>query len=112
MQISHNEIAPATVEITVGGKVMLGAESEQIVTLVTELLDKGTRVIIFNIADVTAIDSTGIGRFIASYNLIATTGGEMRIAGAKHYIFQAFHVSRLDTIFRFYPSMKEACDAV
>jgi hypothetical protein len=36
----------------------------------------------------------------------------MRIAEAKHYIFQAFHVSRLDTIFRFYPSMKEACSTV
>ena len=110
MEISYNEIAPETVTITVLGKVMLGAESEQIVTVVSELLAKGTRVIIFNIAGVTAIDSTGIGRFIASYNQIAAAHGEMRIAEAKRYIFQAFHVSRLDTIFRFYPSMEEACN--
>jgi anti-anti-sigma factor len=110
MDISYNEIAPETVAITVLGKVMLGAESEQIVTVVSELLAKGARVIIFNIAGVSAIDSTGIGRFIASYNQIAAAHGEMRIAEAKHYIFQAFHVSRLDTIFRFYPSMKEACN--
>lgn len=110
MEISHNEIAPETVVITVAGKVMLGAESEQIETLVSELLAKGTRAIIFDIAGVTAIDSTGIGRFIASYNQIAVAHAEMRITGANRNIFQAFHVSRLDTIFRFYPSIEEACN--
>ena len=108
MEISHNEIAPDTVVITIAGKVMLGPESEQIETLVSELLREGKRVVIFNVEGVTGIDSTGIGRFISSYNRIATVSGEMRMAGATGYLFKAFHVSRLDTVFRFYSSLEEA----
>lgn len=111
MEISHNEIAPDTVVITIAGKVMLGPESEQIVTLVSELLREGKRVVIFNVEGVTGIDSTGIGRFISSYNRIATVRGEMRMTGATGYLFQAFHVTRLDTVFRFYSSLEEALKA-
>ena len=111
MEISHSEIAPRTVVVNLAGKVMLGSESEQITDRVSELLREGKRTIIFNIAAVTAIDSTGIGRFISSYNKIAAVGGQMRMAGAAHYLFKAFHVSRLDTVFRFYPSVEEACQA-
>ncbi|MBV8553474.1 MAG: STAS domain-containing protein [Acidobacteriaceae bacterium] len=112
MEISHHQIMPETAVITVAGRVMLGPESEQITTLVSNLLGEGTHAIIFNIAGVTAIDSTGIGRFIASYNKIAAAGGEMRITGATGYLFQAFHVCRLDTVFRFYPSLDEACKSL
>lgn len=78
-------------------------------SLVEDLLREGKRTIIFNIASVTRIDSTGIGRFISSYHKIAAAGGEMRMAGATGTLFQAFHVSLLDTVFRFYPDVEAAC---
>ncbi|HUJ20147.1 MAG TPA: STAS domain-containing protein [Bryobacteraceae bacterium] len=108
MEISHTEIASGTVVVKLAGKVMMGAESEQIVNLVDDLLSQGKRTIIFDIAGVTKIDSTGIGRFISSYNKIAATGGEMRMAGAVGTLFQAFHVSLLDTVFRFFPDVETA----
>src|SRR4051812_7585973 len=86
MEISHHEPAPDMVVVTITGKVMMGPESEQITTLVSDLLREAKRVIIFNVADVTKIDSTGIGRFISSYNQVAAVGGEMRIAGAAGFV--------------------------
>jgi anti-sigma B factor antagonist len=108
MEISHREIAPATAVVALSGKIMMGAESEQIVTVVDDLLRAGTRTIIFDIAGVTHIDSTGIGRFISSFNKIAAAGGEMRMAGATGHLYQSFHVSRLDTVFRFFPTVEDA----
>ena len=49
----------------------MGRESEQITTLVNDLLSQAKRTIIFNIAGITKIDSTGMGRFISSYNQVA-----------------------------------------
>ncbi len=109
MEISQKEIAPGTVLLTVAGKVMLGLDSEQIIDVVNGLLVEGKRKFVFDLAGVTRIDSTGIGRFIASYNRIAAAGGSMRMAAAARHLYQAFHISRLDTIFRFYPSVEEAC---
>lgn len=109
MQVSHHEITPDVMVITVTGSVMRGPESEQITAVADDLLRQAKRAIVFDLAGVTKIDSTGIGRFIASYNQITAAGGTMRIAGARGPVLQAFHACRLDTVFRFYPSVNEAC---
>jgi anti-sigma B factor antagonist len=101
MKISHEEIAAGTVVIVLAGKIMMGPESEQITNLVEELLRQGKRTIIFNVPGVVAIDSTGIGRFIASYNAISSAGGAMRITGATKLFLRAFRACRLDTVFQF-----------
>jgi anti-anti-sigma factor len=108
LEISHKEVAPATVVVTLVGKLMLGADGENIPGLVEDLLRQGKRTIVFDLSGVTVIDSTGIGRFIASYNKIAAAGGEMRMAGATGHLFQSFHVSLLDQVFPFFPTAEEA----
>jgi anti-anti-sigma factor len=111
MQIAHQEVAPGKIVVTLSGRVMMGPASEQIVALVEELLRQGNRFVVFDLSGVTAIDSTGIGRFISSFNKLAAAGGEMRMAGATGHIFESFHVSLLDTVFSFYGGVEEALKA-
>jgi len=111
MEIQTNEIDPSTVAVTVAGKVMMGTNSEQIENLVDQLLREGKRTIIFDLSGVTTLDSTGIGRFISSFNKIMAAGGQMKMAAATGHIFQTFHVSMLDTVFPFYPTVEEAAAA-
>jgi anti-anti-sigma factor len=111
LAVSHQDIAAGTAVITLSGDLMLGPESEQVPNLVTDLLQQGKRVIVFDIGGVDRIDSTGIGRFIASYNQIAAAKGDMRLAGIRTYLFRVFQVSSLDKIFHFYPSVEEAIKA-
>lgn len=111
MEISHTEIAPATAVVTLTGKLMMGPESAQIVNLVDDLMNRGKCIIVFDMAGVTAIDSTGIGRFIYTYNKLAGAGGDMRMAGATGHVFQTFKVSLLDQVFRFFPTVEEAVSA-
>jgi anti-sigma B factor antagonist len=108
LEISHSEVAPATVAVTLAGKLMLGPDGEQIVSLVESLLKQGKRIIIFDLSGLSVIDSTGIGRFIASYNKIVAAGAEMRMAGATGHLFQSFHVSMLDQVFPFFPTVEDA----
>ena len=108
LQITQRDLAPSVVAVEVAGKLMLGPDGEQIVSLVEELLAMGKRTIIFELSGLSVIDSTGIGRFIASYNKIVEAGGEMRMAGATGHLFQSFHVSMLDQVFPFYATVDEA----
>lgn len=97
------------VVIRVSGKLMLGAESHQVEKLVERLLEEGERLIIFNLDGLTHIDSTGIGRFIASYNLILPVdGAQMRMAGATGAVRAAFRVTKLDTVFPFFDDLAQA----
>ena len=108
MEIAHREVVPGTVVITLTGKLMLGPQGDRIVSLVEECLAAGSRKIIFDLSGVTVIDSTGIGRFISSFNKIMGAGGDMRMAGAAGHVMQSFRVSLLDKVFSFYPSLEQA----
>lgn len=111
LALDHREAAGGASVITLSGDLMLGPESERVPNLVNDLLRQGKRLIVFDIAGIDRIDSTGIGRFIASYNEIAAAKGEMRLAGIRSYLFRVFQVSSLDKIFHFYPTVEEAVTA-
>src|SRR5580698_4797572 len=108
IEIAHREVVSGTVVITLTGKLMLGPEGDEIVSLVEKQLAAGTRKFIFDLTGVTVIDSTGIGRFISSFNKIMAAGGEMRMAGASGHVMQSFKVSLLDKVFTFYPTLQQA----
>ena len=108
LEITSSELAPGTAVIALTGKVMMGADSEPITTLVDRFLAEGKRVIIFDLAGVTRMDSTGVGRFIYSFNRLTNAGGAMRMAGATGHIFDIFHVSLLDTVIPFFESVEAA----
>jgi anti-sigma B factor antagonist len=106
--IEHRDVKPGVVVIALAGRVMLGAESVQIETLVQELLKQGRRHFIFDLSGVTHIDSTGIGRFISGLNMTLREGGSLRMAGAAGQVRDSFRVTRLDTVFKFYPDAESA----
>jgi anti-anti-sigma factor len=69
---------------------------------------EGRRIIILDLAGVTAIDSTGIGLVISTYNTVIGAQGQLRIAGAAGHLLDVFHVSRLDTVFPLYATVEDA----
>ncbi|MCW5979377.1 MAG: STAS domain-containing protein [Bryobacteraceae bacterium] len=110
MNIHHEETEQGVVVIHVVGRVMLGDESAQIEKLVGDLLAQGRKNIVFELSGVTHIDSTGIGRFIASLNRVMQSGGQMRMAAAAPIVREGFRVTRLDTVFQFFPDVASACE--
>jgi anti-sigma B factor antagonist len=91
---------------------MLGEDAAQLETLVPELLKSGRKHVVFDLSAVTHIDSTGIGRFIDAYGRLMQAGGQMRLAGATGAVRDSFRVTRLDTVFKFYPTVEAACEGL
>lgn len=112
MEISHRETDQGIVVIEIAGRVMLGPESEKIETLLTELIAKGKRRFVFELSGVRHLDSTGIGRFISALNQVMQAGGKMRMAGAVGVVREGFRVTRLDTVFEFFPDVDSACQGL
>jgi anti-sigma B factor antagonist len=108
MAVSYHDLAPGVAAVTLSGRVTLGPIAEQIETITEELLRQGKRTIIFDLAGVTGLDSTGIGSFISSYSKIAAAGGKMRMAGATGHLVDIFRITRLDAVFSFYPTLGDA----
>jgi anti-sigma B factor antagonist len=94
--------------IVLRGKLMLGEDCYQLESVIPELLKDGRTKIIFDLSGVTHIDSTGIGRFIDTYSKLMKVSGKMLLAGASGAVRDSFRVTRLDTIFSFFPTVEEA----
>ena len=107
-EVTHKEVAPGTVVVTLSGKLMIGTASGEVVSLVESLLRSGARKIVLDLSGVPNIDSTWIGQIIAVYGKIAEADAEMRIAGAAGHVLHTFHISQLDSIFQFCPTVEEA----
>ncbi|HEX5431772.1 MAG TPA: STAS domain-containing protein [Bryobacteraceae bacterium] len=112
LAVEHRDLQPATTLITLNGKLLLGKESAQLAELVPDLIAGGHKNLVFDLQGVTHIDSTGIGSFIDIYSRLAKIGGKMMLAGAKGAVRDSFHVTRLDTVFSFYPTVEAACQGL
>jgi anti-anti-sigma factor len=98
--------------ITLAGRLLLGPEGAELEHLVGRLIVEGVRNFVFDFAQLTHIDSTGIGRCIASLNQIMQSGGQLGVAGAGGQVRDSFRVTQLDRVFRFYPDTAAARAAV
>ena len=112
LEVEHQEIQNSTALITLNGKLLLGGEAQQLATLVPELIASGRKNLVFDLKGVTQIDSTGIGRFIDTYTRLSKIGGKMRLTGATGAVRDSFRITRLDTVFSFYPSVEAACEGL
>jgi len=108
MQISHQVKDDGITVVRVSGRVMLGSEGGKIDKVLDELIGQGHRRFIFDISGVAHMDSTGIGRFVSALNKVREAGGKLRMAGATGGVREGFRVTRLDTIFEFFPDVNSA----
>ena len=112
LALEHRDVQPSTALISLRGKLLLGPESQQLETLVPQLIATGHKNLVFDLHGVTHIDSTGIGRFIDTYARLSKIGGKMCLAGASGAVRDSFRVTRLDTVFSFYPNVDAACQGL
>jgi anti-anti-sigma factor len=111
LTIGH-EVQNGIAIIKLAGRLLLGPEGAEVELLVNRLLASGSRKFVFDFSELTHIDSTGIGRCIASLNLIMQAGGSLAIAGAAGQVREGFRVTQLDRVFRFFGDVPAAAAAV
>ena len=65
--------------IELGGKITIGTGDVKIRELVSQALDDDRTNILFDLGDVTAIDSSGIGEMVACYTTVTKRGGQLKL---------------------------------
>lgn len=104
----HHEVQNGAAVIALNGRLLLGPESAELEALVRRLVAGGTTNIIFDFTGLTHIDSTGIGRCIASLNAVMQARGKLHIAGAAGQVREGFRATQLDRVFRFFDNVEAA----
>lgn len=112
LEIQTQEIRAGVALIHLSGKLIMGPETASLESLVNAQVEAGALHLVFDLAGVKQIDSTGIGRFISSYNRLMQVKGTLGMAAAPTVVRQSFRVTRLDTVFKFYDTVSEALGAI
>src|SRR5258708_5769441 len=108
LAFDRTDISDAATLVTIRGRMLLSPEFRELESLVEELSTHPRTYLIVDLSNVVQIDSRGMGLFISTHGKLEKAGGALRLAGAHGAVQDAFHVTRLDTVFSFYPSTDAA----
>lgn len=112
LSVTTRKREPGITVIEIAGRVTLGQERGRIEAAVLKALDEGAQKLVIDLAEVSYIDSTGIGIIAYCFGKIAQKGAHGAVAGAKGLVLEVFKLTRLDTMIHFFPDVDSACNSL
>ena len=85
--------------VDISGRIVLGEESAALRNLVCDLLSKEQKKILFNLADVKYIDSSGLGHLVSAFTSVRKQGGELKLLKLTNKVQDLMQITRLYTVF-------------
>ncbi len=101
MRLSIREVAGAVI-IDVEGKIVLGQGDAEIKEAVEELLKKGKKDLVLNMAKVSYLDSAGLGELIRCFTALRRSGGNLKLVALNQRIIELLTLTKLLNVFDCY----------
>ncbi len=98
VKLSTRQVGNVTV-IDVAGRITLGEGSSALRETLRDLVAKNQTQILLNLADVTYIDSSGIGELVSGYTTVTNTGGSLKLLNLNKRVKDLLQITKLYTVF-------------
>jgi anti-sigma B factor antagonist len=98
------------VVVSIAGELDM-ATAPQLQDQITDLLERGRNRLVFDLADVSFCDSTGLSVFVRAKNSTEEHGGAVRLAAPQRGVLRILEVSGLVEVLHTYPTVDEAVAA-
>jgi len=90
------------------GNIRLGEGSAELHEALRLLTERGEKQILLNMADVSHIDSSGLGELVSGYSTVHKAGGELKLFHLSERIHELMTMTKLLTVFDVYNNESEA----
>ena len=110
MKLSTRTVDAVTI-VDLGGKLILGEDTEQFRTRMREVIQSGAKKILLNMGNVNYIDSSGVGELVRAYASAGSQGGQLKLLGLTKKIHDLLMVTKLLTVFETYENEKQAMES-
>jgi anti-sigma B factor antagonist len=94
--------------VQINGRIELGEGSAAVRDVVRDLLGKGRKKILLNLADVDYIDSAGLGSLVSSFTSVRNDGGELKLVYLTKKVQDLLQMTRLYTVFEIFDDEEAA----
>jgi anti-sigma B factor antagonist len=108
LNIERKQLPNNVVVFQMTGRIILGNNSRNVELDLAKALNENLHKVIFDLAGVTLLDSTGVGIIVVCHAKLKKVGGELRVAGATGMVDETLRMTSLDRIVHFYPSVADA----
>ncbi len=110
LEISERRLGDIVI-LDLKGKITIGEGDKLLREKITELLEKGERKIILNMARVSYLDSSGTGEVVSLLMKVRKAGGELKLLSLSQKIKDIFQIAQLLSIFDYYVDEEEAVNS-
>jgi anti-sigma B factor antagonist len=94
--------------LQLAGRVILGDESNQLRSKIKEILGQGKTRLVLDLAEVSYIDSAGLGTLVAGFTSAQNQGANMKLANLTKRFREQLHITKLVTVFDVYENVEDA----
>jgi len=94
--------------VDLSGRITLGEGSATLRQMIRDLLNKGQKKIVLNLADVNYIDSSGIGELVSGFTTVKNQGGELKLLHLTKKVHELLLITKLYTVFDVHSDEKTA----
>lgn len=95
--------------LSLSGKLMGGPpSSEEIKSQLYKMLDEGVRKFVFDLENVSRMNSSGLGILISSLSSVKGKGGELKLAAVNENMEGIMVMTKLNTIFESFSTAEGA----
>jgi len=107
LKLSTREVKDVIV-IDLSGRVTMGEACAAIRDEIRDELGQGHRKILLNLADVSYIDSAGLGELTAAYTTTRNRGGQLKLLNLTKRVQDLMQITKLYTVFDVHDDERKA----
>jgi len=85
--------------VDLSGQIKLGEGSSVLRDTIKDLLGKGRKKILLNLADINYIDSSGVGELVSAFTSVRNQGGELKLLHLTKKVHDILQITKLYTVF-------------
>jgi anti-sigma B factor antagonist len=98
VKLTTRQVGDVTVVDAVG-RITLGEGASTFRDTVRELAGKGHKKMLLNLAEVSYIDSSGIGEMVSGFTTVANQGGQLKLLNLTKRVKDLLQITKLYTVF-------------
>jgi anti-sigma B factor antagonist len=98
LTIASREVDGVAV-LDLSGRITLGEGSVQIRDAIRDLISKGQKSILLNLAEVNYIDSSGLGELVSAFTTSKNQGADLKLLHLTKKVHDLLQLTKLYTVF-------------
>lgn len=106
MNVNTRQAGDVTI-LDLKGKITIGSGDVALRNAVHEVMNSGAKKVLINMADVSTIDSSGIGELVSAYTTATNRGAKLKLINLPSKVTDILTITQLITVFDVYDSEAE-----